>query len=307
MILLCGIPSEPTFAMVCEQVEKQGAPAIIFNQRRFEDIDIEFEIKSGQIRGILRIAGLNHRLEDFYGVYTRLMDPRHLPEVEDEAPQSMLLQRCFAVHYTLMQWYNIAPVRVVSRTGPMGSNFSKPYQSQLIQKQGFLVPETLVTNDPALVHEFRERHAKLIYKSISSVRSIVQTFGEGDIQRLDHIRWCPVQFQRYIEGTDVRVHVVDDEVFATAVKSRSTDYRYAPQESDQAELRAFTLDDELERRCIGLSKSLGLTVSGIDLKITPENEVYCFEVNPSPAFSYYESQTDQPIAGAIARYLIGEE
>ncbi len=306
MILLCGIPSEPTFAMVCEQVEKQGAPALIFNQRRFKDIDIEFEIKSGQIRGILRIAGLNHRLEDFGGVYTRLMDPRHLPEVEDEPPQSTLRQRCFAVHYTLMQWYNIAPVRVVSRTGPMGSNFSKPYQSQLIQEQGFLVPETLVTNVPALVHEFRERHAKLIYKSISSVRSIVQAFGEGDIRRLDHIRWCPVQFQRYIEGTDVRVHVVDDEVFATAVKSKSTDYRYAPQESDQAELGALTLDHELERRCVGLSKSLGLTVSGIDLMITPENEAYCFEVNPSPAFSYYESQTNQPIANAIARYLIGE-
>ena len=105
----------------------------------------------------------------------------------------------------------------------------------------------------------------------------------------------------------MRVHVVDDEVFATAVRSKSTDYRYASRESDQAKLRAFTLDDGLERRCIDLSKSLGLAVSGIDLMITPENEVYCFEVNPSPAFSYYESQTNQPIARAIARYLTGEE
>ena len=114
MILLCGIPSEPTFAMVCEQVEKQGAPALIFNQRMFKDIDIDFEIISGQIKGILCIAGLNHRLEDIGGVYTRLMDPRHLPEVEDEPSQSMLRQRCFTVHYTLMQWYNIAPGRCES-------------------------------------------------------------------------------------------------------------------------------------------------------------------------------------------------
>jgi hypothetical protein len=29
-------------------------------------------------------------------------------------------------------------------------------------------------------------------------------------------------------------------------------------------------------------------------------------VNPSPAFSYYEAHTGQPIAQAIARYLAGE-
>ena len=32
----------------------------------------------------------------------------------------------------------------------------------------------------------------------------------------------------------------------------------------------------------------------------------CFEVNPSPAFSFYERRTGLPIATAIARYLAGE-
>jgi hypothetical protein len=31
--------------------------------------------------------------------------------------------------------------------------------------------------------------------------------------------------------------------------------------------------------------------------------VICFEVNPSPGFSYYEGHTGQPISAAIARYL----
>ena len=39
------------------------------------------------------------------------------------------------------------------------------------------------------------------------------------------------------------------------------------------------------------------------LKITPDNQVYCFEVNPSPGFSYFEAHTEQPIANAVARYL----
>ena len=46
-----------------------------------------------------------------------------------------------------------------------------------------------------------------------------------------------------------------------------------------------------------------LSVAGIDLRKTPEGEWVCFEVNTSPAFTYYEEATHQPIARAIARLL----
>ncbi|MFJ7248824.1 hypothetical protein ACIQWA_29930 [Kitasatospora sp. NPDC098652] len=37
--------------------------------------------------------------------------------------------------------------------------------------------------------------------------------------------------------------------------------------------------------------------------LADDGEVYCFEVNPCPAFTYYESHTGQPIARAVARAL----
>jgi glutathione synthase/RimK-type ligase-like ATP-grasp enzyme len=42
---------------------------------------------------------------------------------------------------------------------------------------------------------------------------------------------------------------------------------------------------------------------GIDLKRSPDQEYFCFEVNPSPGYSYYQSNTGQDIASAIVRYL----
>jgi glutathione synthase/RimK-type ligase-like ATP-grasp enzyme len=168
------------------------------------------------------------------------------------------------------------------------------------------VPETLITNDPELVRAFRARHGRVIYKSISGVRSIVQTLTDEDMTRIENIRWCPTQFQAFVEGTNVRVHTVGDRVFATAIKTEATDYRYAQRQSgDHAELRPVDLSDDLAEMCVKLSAGLGLAFAGIDLKITPENYVYCFEVNPSPAFSYYESQTGQPISQAVADYLSG--
>jgi glutathione synthase/RimK-type ligase-like ATP-grasp enzyme len=206
----------------------------------------------------------------------------------------------------LTRWAEISPARVVNRVAPMGSNFSKPYQAQLIKRYGFEVPETLITNDPELVRAFRARHGRVIYKSISGVRSIVQTLTDDDMTRIDNIRWCPTQFQAFVEGTNVRVHTVGEKVFGTAINTEATDYRYAHRQSgDHAELRPVELADDLAEMCVKLSAGLGLAFAGIDLKITPENYVYCFEVNPSPAFSYYESQTGQPISRAVAEYLSG--
>jgi hypothetical protein len=41
-------------------------------------------------------------------------------------------------------------------------------------------------------------------------------------------------------------------------------------------------------------------------KRAPEGRHVCFEVNPSPAFSFYEERAKLPIADCIARYLAGE-
>lgn len=304
MILLAGIPTETPMALVRRELDTLGAPYLVFHQREFDTAEIDFEIAGGALSGRLRLQGREVPLQDVHAVYNRLMDDQDLPELRGEPPGSPRRLRCRAVHDTLVRWCEIAPGRIVNRTAPMGSNGSKPYQAQLIREQGFLVPETLVTNDPELVLAFRARHGRIVYKSMSAVRSIVQTLEEGDLDRLHLIRWCPTQFQQFVPGTNVRVHVVGSELFATAARTEATDYRYASRQvGEAADLEAVRLADDLAERCIALARALGLDFAGVDLKITPDGDVYCFEVNPSPAFSYYEESSGQPIARALARYL----
>jgi glutathione synthase/RimK-type ligase-like ATP-grasp enzyme len=187
----------------------------------------------------------------------------------------------------------------------MGSNFSKPYQLQLIRAHGFAVPETLVTNDPDLVLKFWREHKQIVYKSISSVRSIVHILRDEDIDRLDRILLCPTQFQAYVDGVNVRVHTVGKAVYASAIETDATDYRYAHREGREVQIYTTNIPEELAERCIRLAEDLELPFAGIDLKINAQNCAYCFEVNPSPAFSYYEEQTQQPISRSLALYLAG--
>ena len=304
MILLGGIPSEPSLALVHEELRRLRARVAMFNQRLADETAIAFELASGEVRGWLELDGDRHRLEDFRGIYCRLMDDQALPELEGEPPLSPRRLRVRALHDALSCWCELSPARVVNRFDAVGSNGSKPYQLQLIRAQGFAVPETLVTNDPKQVLAFEARHGRLVYKSMSGIRSIVQLFADGDRERLELIRWCPVQFQQFVAGTNLRVHTIGESIFATEIETDAVDYRYARRQvGEAASLRAIDLSSALAERCVKLAQSLGLDFAGVDLKRTPEGEVYCLEVNPTPAFSYYQSQTGQPIARAVARYL----
>jgi len=304
MILICGIPSESPLQMVTRQLEAMGAEFVFFNQRKFDDCGISLDVGTSGATGELKLEGQRYSLADIRGSYSRLMDDRDLPELQAEPADSERRRRCRRLHDVLTQWMEIAPGCVINRAGPMASNMSKPYQAQLIRECGFAVPKTLVTNVPELVREFRSLHGRVIYKSMSGARSIVQKLSDEDEERLDLVRHCPTQFQAFVDGTNVRVHTVGEEVFATAIQSEATDYRYATQQKGKAaEMREVELSDELAEKCVGLAKHLGLEFAGIDLKITDEDEVYCFEVNPCPAFSYYESHTGQGISEAVARRL----
>ena len=290
--------------MVRKRLEELELPYVMLNQWNFDDIEVEFEVSANSLRGELRIAETCFALERFTGIYARLMDSEILPCV-DEARCNVLRRQ--AVYDTLLAWLEISPARVINRSAPMGSNFSKPYQLQLIHAQGFSVPETLITNDPDLVREFLCEHKQVVYKSISSIRSIVRTLREEDSERLECILSCPTQFQAYVDGINVRFHVVGKTVYASAIATDATDYRYAHREGRRVEIYEIELPEELTERCVRLAEALELPFAGIDLKITAQNCAYCFEVNPSPGFSYYEQVTGQPIADTIARFLAGEQ
>ena len=62
-------------------------------------------------------------------------------------------------------------------------------------------------------------------------------------------------------GTNLRVHVVGEETFATLVHSKATDYRYGLRDDlEAADLEAFELTDELAQRCVCRSLSLSTSL-----------------------------------------------
>lgn len=308
--LVCGIPSEPPIAMVVEALTRERLPFAVWNQRAFDGLDLDVRLSDDRLDGRVSIAGRAVSLADVAGVYTRCTDLATLPELAgagdgDDEEVDDRARRCFALHRQLDSWLELAPIAVLNRTSAMASNGSKPYQAQVIRSAGFSIPSTLVTNDPDAARAFAARMGRVVFKAISGERTIVTELDKVDEGAFARLHRCPVQFQQYVAGRDVRVHVVGRRTFATAIDTDgATDYRYARGETN---LSVLALPPAVEQRCVELAAALDLPLAGIDLRFADDGRVYCFEVNPSPAYSYYELGTGQPIARAIARLIAGVE
>jgi glutathione synthase/RimK-type ligase-like ATP-grasp enzyme len=100
---------------------------------------------------------------------------------------------------------------------------------------------------------------------------------------------------------------VGEKVYASEILSQADDYRYAARYGLAAEIRPATLPDDIVVRCRSVTAALGLLFAGIDLRLTSDGHCVCFEVNPSPGFTYYEAATGQPLALAVARLLSSAE
>lgn len=306
MILVCGIPSEPPVSLVLESAAEIGVECTVFNQRNSHYNDIFVKVDDDLTEASIRIQERFYSLNEFTGTYNRMMDWQHIPENEIIKNIPMFdtrLRKSAVIHETLGQWFEITCKRIMNRNSAMASNMSKPYQAQFIRSVGFLTPDTLITTNPDYVRAFLARHKRVIFKSTSSIRSIVKELDDAYLNAIDRIRYLPTQFQAYVSGTDIRVHVAGYDIYATKIVSEAVDYRYAQKDSLDVEMQSIELPEDIANRCRQLAVTLRLPLCGIDLRLDDANQYYCFEVNPSPGYSYYQGHTGQPISNSIVKYL----
>ena len=299
MIVIMGDIDEPMIEDTLDELTERGVEHCYLSAEHFpHEASLSLTLPGGG-SGIQWRDGSRVEWSEVRSLYHRL-GFTHFDEEDEYSPEEEAYVQAEFMSL-LNPILNTLPARVVNRPLSSSTNASKPFQANLIQQAGFFIPETLVTNSPEDAAKFFDLHnGQVIYKSISYVRSIVKKMKKEDLARLDTLRTCPVQLQEMVPGIDHRVHVIGDRVFAHRIQAEQNDYRY----DKQAEIVAHNLDPETEERCIDLARILDMEIAGVDLRITPDGEAYCFEVNPSPAFSWYEVRTGQPITSALCDLLM---
>jgi glutathione synthase/RimK-type ligase-like ATP-grasp enzyme len=304
MILVCGGLADSVTELVCARLEDCGYAYRLLDLGSYPaGFQVNWHWQAPGLSGYITGPDWKLDLDELTGVFVRYLGPegrQSLPDIAPTAVPAMYSE----LDTGLMVLFEDLPCAVVNRAGGGMSNNSKAYQSLLVRQSGLLTPPTLVTNDPEEARRFYDEcQGQVIYKSLSGIRSIVRRMEPEQLSRLPLLRNGPAQFQAFIPGENVRVHTVDDQLFVTRVHSDAVDYRYGSREGHKVEMEPASLPPQIAEACLRLARRLDLLLAGIDLKETPDGDYYCFEVNPSPGFLYYERHTGQPISTALANLL----
>ena len=263
--------------------------------------------------GSLRLEGKARTLSlaDVTGAYYRRPLP---PEFNDQDPATAeyLQAEWSAILRTIWnaldgRWLN-CPFAILRAE-------DKPRQLAVARRSGLRVPETLVTNHPARAMAFAKREsvvAKPLRHALvddSSASKVIFTSRVGN--SIDGEQNClelaPVIFQDEVhKQCDVRVIVVDDQIFATAIDSQMfeetcVDWRRGARR-DLAH-RTIALPKNVEEACVAITKALGLRYSAIDLIEDKRGEYWFLEANPNGQWAWIEQRCGAPISAAIVKGL----
>lgn len=305
--------------LVCTQLEKLGAGFLVFKTEDYlKSAELSFATADSRPDTTLRLGSDTYCGEDFSAVYlTNLFLPR-APHIADAAARQMAeSERRAALSGILMAlpsalWMNHPQANQVSR--------NKILQLRLACAIGFAVPNTIVTNRAESVRDaFRMWKGEMVAKLVGgqvitdSVESqyVIYTspVTEEDLRNDDAISACPAIYQQFVKKKyELRVTVVGNEIFGCRIDTASveplaTDWRAVGYH--RLSLAPFKIDDALAAKCLALMRRLNLEVAGIDLIVTPDDDVVFLEINAAGQWAWVEEMTGLPIAATIARRLVG--
>jgi glutathione synthase/RimK-type ligase-like ATP-grasp enzyme len=168
----------------------------------------------------------------------------------------------------------------------------KLYQLTLARDVGFIIPNTIISNDPAVVRQFVRDEADVIVKSIwpmiwpdsSGGKSLATTpIKVADLDTDEEILACPMIYQKRVRKLfELRIVVFGREVIACKLHSQNADstkndFRVGDPRELQPEI--IEISRSLERRILEFMKRADLLHASFDVAVTEEGDAIFFEVN----------------------------
>jgi hypothetical protein len=186
-------------------------------------------------------------------------------------------------------------------------------------RNGFQIPETLLSNDPAEIRRFLSaRSGNAIYKAFfpfawRSAESLAPVFCSpvslADLPEDEVQAVAPGIYQARVEKAyELRITVIGRRVFAVkihsqAIPSARQDWRAA---TEPVQLEPVTLPKAATKCCFAIMKDLGIVFGCFDLVVTPAGDYVFLEVNEMGAFLWLEEQIPElALADAFCELLCG--
>jgi glutathione synthase/RimK-type ligase-like ATP-grasp enzyme len=207
--------------------------------------------------------------------------------------------------------------RVMSSPEAIWKAEFKPFQLTVAKASGFLLPKTLVSNDPDTIRRFYSSVATgLIIKPVRTgyveyqgqPRSIyTNRFLDEHIERIEEARIAPSIYQEFINKTaDIRVTYVGGRIFCAAIHSQTdecaqVDWRRTS--DPNLPHTVHQLPPDLTGVIHSFMNVLNLEFGALDFALSAEGQYYFLEVNPNGQWMWLDRILEFGISDAVAEWL----
>lgn len=304
MILVIGSVEEYHSKHIHDLVKKKGEEVCYLDSRLIPNsLPVSWNASENDIKGSLLINNKKIKLNEIKSIYWRwYYGISIIPSNND--PNSVYIAQMIERESTsaVESLFSTLDCLWVNSLEAIEMHRKKSYQLYIMAKNGIRVPKTLITNNKdELMPFFEVNDGLLIYKPVrggAHTEKIKQSdFSE---ERLNSLKYCPVQFQEYIEGVDIRVYVIGDKIFSAEIRAKTIDFREDP----DAKIIPVELPENVKQDCLKILDLMHLKFSGIDIRKNTSGEYVFIEANPSPMFTYFEGKTGFPISETLVQMLI---
>ena len=217
MILVCGSLADPVINYFYDRLLGFQVSFRRLDQRTYPaGYQVDCQWRNDSFVGWLESPHWRVDFAELTGVYVR-----HFPSKQRINPGEVE-GHASALHgehdYGLESIFAALECPVVNRFASCFSNQSKPFQAWQLAPLDLSVPSTLVTGSLSEARRFYERwNGQVIYKSAGGGFIGTRLLTERTLAGLFCKPGAPVQLQELVSGTDIRVHVVGDQLFATRI------------------------------------------------------------------------------------------
>jgi glutathione synthase/RimK-type ligase-like ATP-grasp enzyme len=300
----------PMFRLDLDEFPEHFAVALEFARDRWEGSLTH--VPTGDCIALAEIGAVWMRKKADFSFASKALGPQERAFAEAETRHLL-----FSLLYSLDCYWMSHPVAL------RGASW-KGEQLLRAARMGFAVPPSLATNRRASVEGFRAAAGDgIIFKALSSPTLAAEEVGADERistglpttlitdeheAALDAVEELPCFFQHYVpKAYELRVTVIGERLFAARIHSQD-DPRTATDCRDMsAEIRyeQATLPAAIERRCLDLVASYGLSFGALDIIVTPDGEHVFLEVNPVGQFLFVQELVPElDMIGALADRLM---
>lgn len=271
---------------------------------------------------------LNHlNLDTVSAIWCHRMVGQRYLDFSDIHPQDIEAVQQEASEFVRNFWHLIEiqttnkKVSWINRLSASQRVKNKSLQLHVAAEIGFIVPDTLISNDPKKIIDFFNSHdGAVIIKPF-----FPKTWGEGEKEYHQHtflvqrhhlveesLRLSPAIYQKHIiKKYELRVMILGAEILAAKINSQAhahskIDWRFDANHGAM-KFEPYELENNVKNQILNFMKRFDLEFGSMDFIVTPDNELVFLEINEQGQFLFIESQCNSiPVLSKVTSFLASE-